>query len=76
MEYLTEKTKKYEKEVLKRIDKKKILPEVKNYIKYGYLYKKTGIKNLFEILRYKNENNIKTKIVKIFCLKFIFQTQL
>ncbi len=60
------KTFEYELNLLKRIDTNKVLPEVKNVIKYHcVLTKREGIPYIFEILTYKNKSN-KYKEIKLF----------
>ena len=64
---ITKQTLRYEKEFIKTIDLSGVLPEVKEFIERGKLYKTIGIPHIFEIRKYNNKNlNTKTKELLLF----------
>ena len=65
IEMYTQKTRKYEEEILNNLKDKKVFKEVYEIKKYGLLKKKRGISNVFEILTYKKDDK-KIKVIKIF----------
>lgn len=67
---ITDKTRNYEKNILKTIPNSNLTPEIKDVIRNGYLYKKQGIPFVFEILTYKKDN-IKLKKVKFLGIKIL-----
>ena len=62
---LTNLTKMYEEKILENVNPDKVLPAVKNVYTTGIFTKKTGIKNIFEILTYEKFNS-RIKIFKLF----------
>lgn len=62
---IIQKTRDYEDFILENIDETKVFPIVLEVKKYGILYKKIGIPNILEILKYKKKNK-KIKTIKFF----------
>lgn len=69
------KNKKTEEKILQKLDLKKCLPEISDFVKYGYKYKSFGINNIFEISKYKNKN-YKTKKITFLCIPFVFRKKI
>lgn len=63
----TSMTKKYEEFILNNLDYSQVYPEIKNIAKNGLLYKRQGVRYIFEIQKYRKFDT-KIKILKIFNL--------
>ena len=57
MKEISQKTKMYEREILKNINPREVLPEVNDFIKNGIEYKRKGIHNIFEIVKIATVNH-------------------
>ena len=68
---IIQKTRDYEDFILENIDETKVFPIVLEVKRYGILYKKWGIPNIFEILKYKKKTKtITVKILGFTVLKY------
>ena len=67
---MTNKTLKYERKILKNINKKYILNNIKTYLENGYLYKTFGVPFIFQIKKYKKDN-IKISELLLFNVKIM-----
>ena len=70
MENYTNITKNYDKNLLEKSDKNLLLKSVKEYLEFGIRYKTFGIKNIFQIIKYRKENK-KNIIIKLFSFKIL-----
>lgn len=69
------KTRQKEENILKKLNLRDCLPEMTDFVHYGYKYKQTGIPNFFEISKYKN-SEYKTKKVKILFKTFLLRKKI
>lgn len=67
---MTNKTLKYERKILKNINKKYILNNIKTYLENGHLYKTFGVPFIFQIKKYKKDN-IKISELLLFNVKIM-----
>lgn len=70
MNNYTDITREYDRKMFRNIDKKLLSKSAKEYMEFGTRYKTLGVKNIFQIIKYKKENE-KNTLIKLFSLKIL-----